>query len=322
MVSKKDQEKIKKWMDEADAKIDNKDFEGAITLLDQVIELDPQNDFAWSKRGYAKAILGQLEEAIKDFDQAIELDPKQDIPWFNRGNVKAQLRELESAIKDYDQAILLNSTIYIAWFNRGFAKAQLEQYQDATKDFDQVIKLDLKDNQAWFYRGLSKAHLGHPEVALYDFIEAKTINRTESNINNLIKKTIDNIKNTSSKSPSSNECLSFLKNPAMHWYLINFVFIIFVIMIYLFSNLLVYPIDPIYLIIILALWLLPIIYYTQRSATEKSIKHLREYINNPDVQMHLKKDEYVKSSFEEIINLTKREPITDWLAAISPFKKP
>jgi hypothetical protein len=39
--------------------------------LDKIIELNPNDDVAYNKRGFAKYNLGLMEDAIKDFDQAI-----------------------------------------------------------------------------------------------------------------------------------------------------------------------------------------------------------------------------------------------------------
>ena len=52
MVSKKDQDKIKRLFEEADKKVNYGDFNGAISNLDEIISNDPEN----SKRGTIVAL--------------------------------------------------------------------------------------------------------------------------------------------------------------------------------------------------------------------------------------------------------------------------
>ena len=146
MVSKKDQEKIKKLMAAAEAKFDNKDYEGVIKDLDEVIQLDPENSNAWSNRGAAKANLERFEDAINDYDEAIRLDPENSDAWNNRGAAKANLKQFEDAINDYDKAIDLNPESPIFLKNRGISKGTLGHHSEALKDFSLAQAIDSTDN--------------------------------------------------------------------------------------------------------------------------------------------------------------------------------
>lgn len=53
----------------------------AIQVLDQAIQLDPQNADAWSEKGYALTELGKYDEAMQVLDQAIQLDPQNAEAW-------------------------------------------------------------------------------------------------------------------------------------------------------------------------------------------------------------------------------------------------
>ena len=61
----------------------------------RAIELKPNFDNAYYKRGLAKTALGFNEEAIKDYTRALEIDPKYSYAYYNRGNAKSALGEKE-----------------------------------------------------------------------------------------------------------------------------------------------------------------------------------------------------------------------------------
>ena len=77
----------------------------AIKAPDKAIEIDPQNDEAWSNKGNSLHKLGKLSEAIKSFDKAIEINPQNPTPWYNKGNTLNELNEPIEAIKSFDKAV-------------------------------------------------------------------------------------------------------------------------------------------------------------------------------------------------------------------------
>lgn len=60
-------------------------YQGAIADLNQSIDLNPQNAFAYNSRGNAYFELQQYEDAIAQYDQAIALNPNYAEAYFNRG---------------------------------------------------------------------------------------------------------------------------------------------------------------------------------------------------------------------------------------------
>ncbi|MGR3277480.1 trypsin-like peptidase domain-containing protein [Acaryochloris marina NIES-2412] len=60
-------------------------YQGAIADLNQAINLNPQNAFAYNSRGNAHYELQQYQDAIAQYDQAIALNPDYAEAYFNRG---------------------------------------------------------------------------------------------------------------------------------------------------------------------------------------------------------------------------------------------
>ena len=84
---------------------EQKDFNGAIKLFDEAIELNPQNAQAWYRRSSAYHLLKQYNLAIKDCDKAIELNPNYYDAYFLRYNAHACLKQYEMAIQDLNKII-------------------------------------------------------------------------------------------------------------------------------------------------------------------------------------------------------------------------
>ena len=63
------------WLERADLKAKQGQYEGAIADYDRAIRLDPRNAGADLNRSLAKSELGRHDEAIADLGQAMRLDP-------------------------------------------------------------------------------------------------------------------------------------------------------------------------------------------------------------------------------------------------------
>jgi tetratricopeptide (TPR) repeat protein len=151
------------------------DFQSAVELFDQALDLDPQSAMACSGRGWAYYGLGEYSEAITSYNQAIALDPNLAMAYNNRGLAYAAQGQWEQAMADYDQAIALDPNLAIAYSNRGFAHVEQGQWEQAVTDYNQVLTLD-PENLPYAYVNRSIAHtqLWHTDRAtadLHKFLE-------------------------------------------------------------------------------------------------------------------------------------------------------
>ncbi|NJM66293.1 MAG: tetratricopeptide repeat protein [Acaryochloris sp. RU_4_1] len=87
-----------------------------VTLTSSQLTTD---DF--SLQGTDKFHQGDYQGAIADLDQAIELNPENAFAYNNRGNTYYALQKYPQAIAEYDKAIALNPDYAEAYFNRGLA---------------------------------------------------------------------------------------------------------------------------------------------------------------------------------------------------------
>jgi tetratricopeptide (TPR) repeat protein len=61
------------------------EYEKAISIYDQVLELDPRNARGLHSKGNVLDILGRHEEAIVCYESALEYDPLNAETWYNKG---------------------------------------------------------------------------------------------------------------------------------------------------------------------------------------------------------------------------------------------
>ncbi len=77
------------------------DFEQALRLWDDLIELLPNDAVVWSNRGNVRLALGDPDGAIVDQTKAMELMPQELDPHLNRGIAEEVLHLWEEAESDY-----------------------------------------------------------------------------------------------------------------------------------------------------------------------------------------------------------------------------
>lgn len=88
--------------------LENSDWDGAITKLDQVIRLIPTCASGCYNRGIAWSKKGEEDKAIADFSEAVRLKPGHIGAWNNRGISWEKKGEYDKAIADFDEAIRLD----------------------------------------------------------------------------------------------------------------------------------------------------------------------------------------------------------------------
>lgn len=148
----------------------HKDFRGAITLFNQVIESEANSDISgaaaregqsfvntsfFSNRGDCHRELGQLHSALADYHVAYDLDP-------NNWETKTRLAMLhdnfglelfnaskyDSAHVEFSTAISYNNRVVQIYLHRAQAALKLGKLELAYKDYLEVLRLDANNSAA------------------------------------------------------------------------------------------------------------------------------------------------------------------------------
>ena len=118
-----------------------KDYNGAIKLYNEAIELKPDWSWPYNNRGNAYEDLKQYERAIQDYDKAIEINPNLAEAYNNRGIAYDNLGQYERAISDYNKAIELNPNYAAAYNNRAYCYQELGDKAKAQADLAKAKEL-------------------------------------------------------------------------------------------------------------------------------------------------------------------------------------
>ena len=73
-------------------------------MVNKSLELEPNNDFVYLQRGYAKNEIKDYEGAIQDYSIAIEFNDENLEAYFFRASAKSDLNNHKGAIEDYNFA--------------------------------------------------------------------------------------------------------------------------------------------------------------------------------------------------------------------------
>jgi len=168
------------------AKLEKRDWDGAIADFTKAIELKPDFAEAFNNRGYARAFKGSmsfvvrrdesdLNAAIADLTSAIKLKPDYAEAYRNRGVAKGFKKDYGGAIADFTEAIRLKPDFKLAYIGRGASEIWSGDFDVAIADFTKIIQLNPDDAFAYHRRGEAKEAKGDLDGANADYAKALQI---------------------------------------------------------------------------------------------------------------------------------------------------
>ena len=187
--------------DRADAGPDEHDRK--IAVMDAVIRLSPDDDYAHITRGLAHFAKGNDDLAIADMDAVLQLDPNHAAAYmlrgilfgnrklwdrmaadmtelirlrpddaqafYQRGQAYGEQDELDQAFADLCEAIRLDPDHADSHRVRGDCLRYMEKYDEAISDFDTALQLDPENAAAYLGRGAAYRMKGDPDRAIADY---------------------------------------------------------------------------------------------------------------------------------------------------------
>ena len=160
-VLRKENEDLRRQIAELDTQIITKD---KITLANQ--KSDEARRFLY-KHNY--------ESAIKLYNESIELNPNDYLAYNGLGRAYSDLNQYERAVQYYGKSIELNPNDEASYCWRGFCYQKLELYEQAIQDYTKAIELYPNNEVYYKSRGKCYQQLGDRTKAQADFSKAKKI---------------------------------------------------------------------------------------------------------------------------------------------------
>ena len=125
-----------------DEYLKNHDYDKAILDYNKCVELNPNSWRAYNQLGYAYTVLHDYKNALYNLTQAINLDTTKSLPYINRAHAYKGAGNYDMAIQDYNKAIQLNPNDPDAYNGRGMVYIMLKDYAVAISSFEKSIQLD------------------------------------------------------------------------------------------------------------------------------------------------------------------------------------
>ncbi|NPA52120.1 MAG: tetratricopeptide repeat protein [Aquificae bacterium] len=190
------QENYLYYLEKALTSFKNKDYDTALSLLDEALQYNydvPQLHFLMGKI-YAKELTTErLKMAVISFSQAIELKPDYEEAFFERGKIYLQTEQIEEAIQDLEKATNLNPSnkeAYVLLAQGYLSKGETQKALDLLKGISSDQNID-------FYIQMGKILIGVGDYdqALKYLEKGKEIDRNFVILYELSAKAYEGLKN-------------------------------------------------------------------------------------------------------------------------------
>ena len=150
----------------AQAYLNQKKHEAAISDATEAIRLQPKHAGLYALRGEAQRLRGNFKEATQDATAALQLDAKNVQALCTRGAARMAQNEAEEALKDFDAALRLDDRYTFAIGRRAQLLAGLRRYEGALKDCERLAKLLPESPEPYRLRAEVYARQNKPQGAL------------------------------------------------------------------------------------------------------------------------------------------------------------
>lgn len=147
-------------------------WEKAVNLYTQAIDLAPDNAEYYKRRSVALYRLERYKEALRDDTKAIELDPSKPEYYDSRSITLHTMERYEEALQDDTKAIELDPSRPEYYKSRGITLYAMRRYEEALQDETMAIELDPSEPNYYNSRGITFHEMKRYEEALQDKTKA------------------------------------------------------------------------------------------------------------------------------------------------------
>jgi TolB-like protein len=122
-----------------------RDFEGALALIDQALAINPNSPRPWYSSTMARSCMGDTETAIEHAEHSIRISPRNPARWYPWWCIAAaHLQELryEKAAEAAKKALQLNDDMILAHLILAASCAHRERREEAQAAIGQALALD------------------------------------------------------------------------------------------------------------------------------------------------------------------------------------
>jgi len=124
-------------------------YDPAVTLLQQTLQLDPGNPRIMSDLAGVEVMRRRWSEAETWSRRAVAGDPSLTEAWLHLGDAFFSQERLSEAVWAYSQALSLDPKRYAALENRGVALGRLKRFPEAKADLEEALGVQADHPRPW-----------------------------------------------------------------------------------------------------------------------------------------------------------------------------
>jgi tetratricopeptide (TPR) repeat protein len=113
----------------------------ALTLIEEVLELDPEDSVAWTRKGCFLRNTGRCEEAMVAVEQALKVNPECALAWRAKGALLRDAAQHQEGLDCYLRSLQLDPTDFLCWQNKGNALTALDRTEEATEAYAEAERV-------------------------------------------------------------------------------------------------------------------------------------------------------------------------------------
>lgn len=153
----------------------NKQFKESISLFQQALLVNPNNQSAFYYLGLAYQNIGDPNLAFQNYSKCLALNPNHQKALFNRGALYSNYGKFNEALVDLDKYIKLNTQDVNAYFYLGNVYFGLKKYDESIQYFNIVLRFNKQFSDAHFNIGMAQIYKNNKSAACLSFEEAKKL---------------------------------------------------------------------------------------------------------------------------------------------------
>ncbi len=137
-------------------------------VMEDWVNLEPENPVAWHTLSMYKAVAGKNEEALKANDRLMELCPDSASYWNERIGLLFASERFDDALKAADKAVAISPKSPQSWYYKAYCLAKVKQFDQAVDAANKAISLDPGAAEGYYTRACIYAQKGEKRNALAD----------------------------------------------------------------------------------------------------------------------------------------------------------
>jgi tetratricopeptide (TPR) repeat protein len=157
------------YLKESFKRLQNRDLEGAIALLDKAIEIKPDFARAYLQRSRLVVMKGGVDASLADLDKALSIDPDLTDAYPPRAHLRMMKNDVNGALSDLDNAIVRGFKSDTVYSQRGALRMTVGDFKGALADADVAISMNPNRIGHYLSRGSAKEAMGDREGAVADY---------------------------------------------------------------------------------------------------------------------------------------------------------